>query len=262
MSLRSFWSAAARLVPLLLLVCALALPLAAARAQAPAPAAPAATAAPAPAAAAAAPAAAPAPPPACDAKTLEKCTPNSGDTAWMLTSMALVLMMTIPGLGLFYGGMVRKKNVGDTVMTSFAITCLVTVLVCVVTYSWRSRTGTPFIGGLEPRLPAGHPERHHQAASAIPTRSRRRFPRRLHVLPDDLRDHHARADRRRLRRAHEVFGDAVVHGAVGDLRLCAGRALGVGTGRLAQQQQRRCHSSRCSTSPAARSCTSMPASPG
>ena len=40
-----------------------------------------------------------------------KCTPNSGDTAWMLTSMALVLMMTIPGLGLFYGGMVRKKNV-------------------------------------------------------------------------------------------------------------------------------------------------------
>jgi len=51
----------------------------------------------APAAAAAAPA-----PPACDAKTLEKCTPNSGDTAWMLTSMAIVLMMTIPGLALFY----------------------------------------------------------------------------------------------------------------------------------------------------------------
>ena len=47
----------------------------------------------------------------------------------------LVLMMTIPGLGLFYGGMVRKKNVGDTVMTSFAITCLVTVLYAVVTYS-------------------------------------------------------------------------------------------------------------------------------
>ena len=49
-------------------------------------------------------------PPACDAKTLEKCTPNSGDTAWMLTSMAIVLMMTIPGLALFYGGMVRKKT--------------------------------------------------------------------------------------------------------------------------------------------------------
>ena len=63
------------------------------------------------------------------------CTPNSGDTAWMLTSVALVLMMTIPGLGLFYGGMVRKKNVGDTVMTSFAITCLITVLFACLTYS-------------------------------------------------------------------------------------------------------------------------------
>src|SRR5262245_50405722 len=71
-------------------------------------------------------------PPACDAKTLRNCTPNAGDTAWMLTSVALVLMMTIPGLGLFYGGMVRKKNVGDTVMTSFAVTCLVTVLFAVL----------------------------------------------------------------------------------------------------------------------------------
>src|ERR1700681_3931393 len=96
--------------------------------------------APAPAAAAA-PAAPPAPPPACAADpdpkkaVLEKCTPNSGDTAWMLTSMALVLMMTIPGLGLFYGGMVRKKNVGDTVMTSFAVTCLVTIVYAILTYS-------------------------------------------------------------------------------------------------------------------------------
>ena len=106
---------------------------------------------------AAAPAAAPpapaAPPPACandpDPKkaVLEKCTPNSGDTAWMLTSVALVLMMTIPGLGLFYGGMVRKKNVGDTVMTSFAVTCLVTILYAIVTYSMAFTTGGPFLGG-------------------------------------------------------------------------------------------------------------------
>jgi len=53
---------------------------------------------------------------------------NTGDTAWMLTSVALVLMMTIPGLALFYGGMVRKMNVLATVMQSFAVTCLVTVL--------------------------------------------------------------------------------------------------------------------------------------
>jgi Amt family ammonium transporter len=107
------------------------------------------TAAPAPAAPAAAAAPADPAPPACDAKTLEKCTPNSGDTAWMLTSMALVLMMTVPGLGLFYGGMVRKKNVGDTIMTSFAITCLVTVLWAVLNYSTAFRAGTPFIGFLD-----------------------------------------------------------------------------------------------------------------
>jgi ammonium transporter, Amt family len=117
----------------------------------PAPAAPvAAPAAPAtPAAPAAATPAAEAAPPACDAKILEKCTPNSGDTAWMLTSMAIVLMMTIPGLALFYGGMVRKKNIGDTVMTSFAITCLISILWLFFTYSLAFRAGTPFIGGLD-----------------------------------------------------------------------------------------------------------------
>src|SRR6202171_6255980 len=86
-------------------------------------------------------------PPVCGGKILEKCTPNSGDTAWMLTSVALVLMMTIPGLGLFYGGMVRKKNVGDTVMTSFAVTCLVTVVYACVTYTLAFTPGGPYIGG-------------------------------------------------------------------------------------------------------------------
>src|SRR5689334_25080827 len=73
---------------------------------------------------------------------------NSGDTAWMLTSMALVLMMTIPGLALFYGGMVRKMNVLATVMQSFAITCLVTVLWVVIGYSLAFTEGNPMIGGL------------------------------------------------------------------------------------------------------------------
>jgi Amt family ammonium transporter len=67
----------------------------------------------------------------------------------MLTSMAIVLMMTIPGLALFYGGMVRKKNVGDTIMTSFAITCLISILWLFFTYSLAFRAGTPFIGGLD-----------------------------------------------------------------------------------------------------------------
>jgi Amt family ammonium transporter len=60
---------------------------------------------------------------------------NSGDTAWMLTSSALVLMMTIPGLGLFYGGMVRKKNVLATLAQSFGATALITVLWMVIGYS-------------------------------------------------------------------------------------------------------------------------------
>jgi Amt family ammonium transporter len=72
---------------------------------------------------------------------------DSGDTAWMLTSMALVLMMTIPGLALFYGGMVRKMNVLATVMQSFAVTCLVTVLWMVIGYSFAFTPGSPFIGG-------------------------------------------------------------------------------------------------------------------
>jgi Amt family ammonium transporter len=72
---------------------------------------------------------------------------NSGDTAWMLTSTALVLMMTIPGLALFYGGMVRKMNVLTTVMQSFAITCLVTVLWMIVGYSLAFTEGNPFFGG-------------------------------------------------------------------------------------------------------------------
>ena len=70
---------------------------------------------------------------------------DTGDTAWMLTSTALVLMMTIPGLALFYGGMVRKKNVLATVMQSFAITCLVTVLWMVVGYSLAFTDG----GGMQ-----------------------------------------------------------------------------------------------------------------
>ncbi|HEX3983279.1 MAG TPA: ammonia channel protein, partial [Acidisoma sp.] len=52
---------------------------------------------------------------------------DTGDTAWMLASTALVLLMTVPGLALFYAGMVRKKNVLATLMQCFAITCIVTI---------------------------------------------------------------------------------------------------------------------------------------
>ncbi|MDX8465477.1 ammonium transporter [Mesorhizobium sp. VK23B] len=75
---------------------------------------------------------------------------DTGNTAWMLTSTALVLMMTIPGLALFYGGMVRKKNVLATIMQSFAITCLVTVLWFMFGYSLAFSDGggmNAYLGG-------------------------------------------------------------------------------------------------------------------
>jgi Amt family ammonium transporter len=73
---------------------------------------------------------------------------DSGDTAWMLTSTALVLLMTIPGLALFYAGMVRKKNVLATMMQSFVITCLVTVVWFIAGYSLAFTNGNAYIGDL------------------------------------------------------------------------------------------------------------------
>jgi ammonium transporter, Amt family len=83
---------------------------------------------------------------------------DTGDTAWMLTSTALVLMMTIPGLALFYGGMVRKKNVLATVMQSFAITCLMTVIWMIAGYSLAFTDGgglNRYVGGLSKFFLAG-----------------------------------------------------------------------------------------------------------
>ncbi|RCS22411.1 ammonium transporter [Phyllobacterium salinisoli] len=83
---------------------------------------------------------------------------DTGDTAWMLTSSALVLMMTIPGLALFYGGMVRKKNVLSTVMQSFAICCLMSILWMVVGYSLAFTDGGSFnayLGGLSKAFLSG-----------------------------------------------------------------------------------------------------------
>ncbi len=77
---------------------------------------------------------------------------SAGDTAWMLTSTALVLMMTVPGLALFYGGMVRKKNVLSTLMQSFAVTCLVTILWWLIGYSWAFSSGGPYLGGISRAL--------------------------------------------------------------------------------------------------------------
>ena len=74
---------------------------------------------------------------------------NDGDTAWVMISAVLVLFMTIPGLALFYGGMVRKKNILSTMMHSFSVTALISVLWVVIGYSLAFTEGNAFIGGLD-----------------------------------------------------------------------------------------------------------------
>jgi len=74
---------------------------------------------------------------------------SSADNAWMLVCSALVLLMTGPGLALFYGGLVRKKNVLATMMQSFAMMALITVLWAIIGYSLCFASGTSFLGGIE-----------------------------------------------------------------------------------------------------------------
>src|SRR6267142_5675959 len=104
-----------------------------------APAAAPAAAAPAAAAPAAAPAATPAPAP----------TPNKGDVAWMLTSTALVLMMSVPALALFYGGLVRSKNMLSVLMQVFVTFSLITVIWSIYGYSLAFTEGNSYFGYLD-----------------------------------------------------------------------------------------------------------------
>jgi len=96
------------------------------------------------AAAAAAPAAEPAAPAVAPALA-----PNKGDTAWMLTATLLVIMMSIPGLALFYGGLVRSKNMLSMLMQVFAIFALITVLWAIYGYSIAFTPGNAFFGGFD-----------------------------------------------------------------------------------------------------------------
>jgi ammonium transporter, Amt family len=84
-----------------------------------------------------------------DAEAAAKAARLSGDNAWMLVSAALVLMMTAPGLALFYGGLVRRKNVLSTMMHSFVLMAVVTVLWALFGYSLSFGEGNSFIGGMQ-----------------------------------------------------------------------------------------------------------------
>lgn len=80
---------------------------------------------------------------------------DSGDTAWVLTASALVLLMTIPGLALFYGGLVRARNVLSVIMHCFVITCTVSLFWAVIGYSLAFSTGSPWLGGAANVMLAG-----------------------------------------------------------------------------------------------------------
>ncbi len=94
---------------------------------------------------------------------------DSGNTAWLLISTALVLMMTIPGVALFYAGMVRKKNVLATMMQSFAVTCLVAVLWMIAGYSLSFMGEGTYLGTLERFFMSGLTmETRHSLAGTVP----------------------------------------------------------------------------------------------
>ncbi len=88
-------------------------------------------------------------PAASDAPAASAPEPNKGDTAWMMTSTALVLLMSVPALALFYGGLVRSKNMLSVLMQVFVTFSLITVLWCVYGYSLAFTEGSPFIGGFD-----------------------------------------------------------------------------------------------------------------
>ena len=76
-------------------------------------------------------------------------TPDKGDTSWMIVATLLVVMMAVPGLGLFYGGMVRSKNMLSVLMQTFTIFCLLGVLWCIYGYSLAFTEGNAFFGGFD-----------------------------------------------------------------------------------------------------------------
>ena len=134
---------------------------------------------------------------------------SAGDTAWILTSTALVLFMTIPGLALFYAGLVRVKNVLSVLMQCFAITCLVSMLWFAVRLQPRLRRTAAslnqWMGGFDNLFMSNVDREQHE---------RHDSGNRVCHVPDDLRHHHPGADRRRLCRAHEILGDAAVFSAI------------------------------------------------
>ena len=201
--------------------------------------------------------------------------PNKGDVAWMLTSTALVLMMIVPALALFYGGMVRSKNMLSMLMQVFVVFSMVTVLWCIYGYSLAFTEGNAFFGGFDRLFLNGTFDATRATFAMAATFSKGVVLPGAGVrgVPGDLRGDHLLPDRRRIRRAREVLGGAGVHRPVVHVQLLPDRAHGVvldGPGRVHRSEVDRRTASEGrpdladgarSTSRAARWCTSTPASP-
>src|SRR5579863_3831693 len=98
--------------------------------------------------------------------------PNKGDTAWMLTSTALVLLMSVPALALFYGGLVRTKNMLSVLMQVFVGFSLITVLWCIYGYSLAFTPGNAVLGGLSRLFLDGTFDAKSGAFATVPTFSK------------------------------------------------------------------------------------------
>ena len=147
----------------------------------------------------------------------------------MLTSTALVLMMSVPALALFYGGMVRSKNMLSVLMQVFVVFSLITVLWCIYGYSLAFTEGNAFFGGFDRLFLNGtfDPAKGEFAMAATFSKGDVDPGTGVRRLPGDLRGDHLLPDPRRLRRAREVLGGADLHGALVHLQLRADRAHGL-----------------------------------
>ena len=148
--------------------------------------------------------------------------PGPGHNAWMMTSTALVLFMTLPGLALFYGGLVRRKNILSVCAQCFGCAGMVTILWFLFGYSFAFAHGSPFMGGTTFAMLQG---RHQRAEHRLRVLG---LAERVLDVPADVRDHHPGADRRRDRRAHEVLGHHAVPDALDARGLLPDGAHGLG----------------------------------
>ena len=147
----------------------------------------------------------------------------------MLTSTALVLMMSVPALALFYGGMVRSKNMLSVLMQVFVVFSLITVLWCIYGYSLAFTEGNAYFGGFDRLFLNGTFDAAKGEFAMAATFTKGVVDPRAGVrrVPGDLRGDHLLPDPRRVRRAREVLGGAASSWCSGSPSLRADRAHGL-----------------------------------